>query len=801
LVTEQAIHLVPRFLVSNFTRPQSMNKKTHSRKFNARPSTPAAEFVGLQQGLISHPPAKPMKSRSRFCSIKTLAAVVAAMIFVWTGSGRAQTSVTLDGTSGSNTISTSYTTTGGLTLGMGFFVDYLIVGGGGGGGGHIGGGGGGGAVQTNVGQTLLQLTSTNSTITVGSGGAGGSNNSRGATGGPSSALGLTAAGGGGGGAYNAVEGNTASQQNGSSGASGGGGAPYNNNSLAGSGGSATAGNAGGSGQNSASGFRGGGGGGVGGAGTSGSSSTVGNGGSGVASTITGASGNYAAGGGGGVTTGSSGTGGSSVGGNGGSGSSAQNGTAGSASTGSGGGGGGFVVNASTGGSGASGVVMIRYAGNSTGVTGGTAVAGTGSASGSTIQQFTSSGTFGVDLNSRLGATLSNGISGSGNFTYNGPGLLTLAADSSYSGSTTISAGTLRIGAGGTAGSLGSGAVTNNGTLVFNRSDSLTTTSAISGNGSLLQAGTGTTILSANNTYTGGTVVSAGSLVGTTASLQGSITNNAAVTFNQSTLGTYSGVMSGSGSLSKTGIGRLSLSGSSSYNGATAVSAGDLNLSGGSIASSAVTVASGASLSGYGSVGTIGGAGAINPGNSPGILTTPEVNPSGGTSFNFEMTGTAPTYSNAASSVNDLIQITGMLPATPFSEALTADNGINIYFSGDALFTGSTAVQYKGGFFTDQSASFASSISGATYNYYFANASGTNSYNGANYYSKAQYESLVLLTNMSITVTTVAQTADFASGVASGQIMQVQVIPEPSTYVLLLLAGAGLLILKRRKVAL
>jgi hypothetical protein len=97
-----------------------------------------------------------------------------------------------------------------------------------------------------------------------------------------------------------------------------------------------------------------------------------------------------------------------------------------------------------------------------------------------------------------------------------------------------------------------------------------------------------------------------------------------------------------------------------------------------------------------------------------------VNPSGGTTFNFEMTGTAPTYNNASNSVNDLIQITG---GTPFSQALAAGNGVFIYFSGAALFTGSTAVQYQGGFFTDQSASFASSISGATYNYYFANTNG------------------------------------------------------------------------------
>jgi autotransporter-associated beta strand protein len=242
-----------------------------------------------------------------------------------------------------------------------------------------------------------------------------------------------------------------------------------------------------------------------------------------------------------------------------------------------------------------------------------------------------------------------------------------------------------------------------------------------------------------------------------------------------------------GGLTKTGIGRLNLSGSNGYTGATTVSAGDLNLSGGSIASSAVTVASGASLSGYGSVGTIGGAGAINPGNSPGILTTPQVNPSDGTDFNFELTGTAPNFTNAASSVNDLVQITG---GTPFSQALAVGSGINIYFSGDALFTGSPKT-ITGGFFTDQPASFASSISGATYNYYFANASGTNSYNGANYYTKAQYETAVLSSNlMTIIVTTAAQTANFGSGPIDGQIMQVQVVPEPSTYALLGLSAAA-----------
>ena len=99
-------------------------------------------------------------------------------------------------------------------------------------------------------------------------------------------------------------------------------------------------------------------------------------------------------------------------------------------------------------------------------------------------------------------------------------------------------------------------------------------------------------------------------------------------------------MSGAGSLHKTGLGRLELSGTSSYSGATSVEAGELKVNG-SIADSAVTVASGASLSGSGAVGAISGAGAINPGNSPGILTAPSVDPSGGLAFNFELTKLEP----------------------------------------------------------------------------------------------------------------------------------------------------------------
>ena len=59
---------------------------------------------------------------------------------------------------------------------------------------------------------------------------------------------------------------------------------------------------------------------------------------------------------------------------------------------------------------------------------------------------------------------------------------------------------------------------------------------MSGSGGLLIDGTGTVTLSGTNNYTGGTTVTGGTLQGNTASLQGNITNNAAVIFNQAGLG-------------------------------------------------------------------------------------------------------------------------------------------------------------------------------------------------------------------------------------------------------------------------
>ena len=225
----------------------------------------------------------------------------------------------------------------------------------------------------------------------------------------------------------------------------------------------------------------------------------------------------------------------------------------------------------------------------------------------------------------LGAT--NTLSGvladgaqAGDVVVRGAGTLVLTGANTYSGGTTIDSGsTLQIGAGGTVGSV-IGAIINNGALVSNRSDAAMLSSAVSGIGSLLKSGAGTLTLSGANTYSGGTTVSVGTLTGDSISLQGAINNNAALEFAQASNGTYSGSISGIGSLLKSGAGTLTLSGASTYSGGATVSAGRLNVTG-SLASSAVTVLSGASLGGTGTVGalTAMSGSTVNPGSSIGEL--------------------------------------------------------------------------------------------------------------------------------------------------------------------------------------
>ncbi|MBQ0942022.1 autotransporter-associated beta strand repeat-containing protein [Ideonella sp. 4Y16] len=205
------------------------------------------------------------------------------------------------------------------------------------------------------------------------------------------------------------------------------------------------------------------------------------------------------------------------------------------------------------------------------------------------------------FNRTVSLTVSNAISGTGSLVKNNSNTITLTGSNSYTGTTTLNAGTLQVGSGGTTGTLGTGSVSNDAALVFNRSDALTVGADIGGSGTLSKSGAGTLTLTGTNTYAGTTTINAGTLQvgqgGTAGTLgSGAVANSGALVFNRSDALSVAGAISGSGTLTQAGSGTLSLSGASSYSGATTVTQGTLRLTGsgrlGSGSYSGLSVASG-----------------------------------------------------------------------------------------------------------------------------------------------------------------------------------------------------------------
>jgi fibronectin-binding autotransporter adhesin len=182
------------------------------------------------------------------------------------------------------------------------------------------------------------------------------------------------------------------------------------------------------------------------------------------------------------------------------------------------------------------------------------------------------------------------ISGTGSVTQMGSGVVHLNGNNSYSGLTTISAGTLQIGegatisAGGTTGTLGTGNVVNNSVLAYNRIDAIQYAGSISGTG-VVNVLHGNFVLTGPNTYTGGTNIASGATLQlgiptANGSIAGNVSNSGTLAFNNGSSLTYSGVISGIGQVTKAGSGTAILTGNNVYTGGTTITAGRLQLGNG-----------------------------------------------------------------------------------------------------------------------------------------------------------------------------------------------------------------------------
>ncbi|MGV0909114.1 autotransporter domain-containing protein [Martelella sp. FOR1707] len=176
------------------------------------------------------------------------------------------------------------------------------------------------------------------------------------------------------------------------------------------------------------------------------------------------------------------------------------------------------------------------------------------------------------------------ISGDGGLTIMG-GTQTFTGENTFLGSVGTGVGTqLRIGDGGTTGSI-VGNITNYGTVVFNRSNSLTYGGVITGPGALGVMGGGTLVVTGESSFNGGTAIHNSTLQvgngGTSGRIgYGSVSlfGESTLAFNRSDNSSFSGAISGGGNLRQTGTGTMTLSGDlSGFTGLATASAGILRM--------------------------------------------------------------------------------------------------------------------------------------------------------------------------------------------------------------------------------
>ena len=244
--------------------------------------------------------------------------------------------------------------------------------------------------------------------------------------------------------------------------------------------------------------------------------------------------------------------------------------------------------------------------------------------------------------------------GSGNFTTLGN--LGVYDQASYSGTMTISQGTVEVSDTGFGGNI----VNNGGIFSLGRNTYFTGSYVQSSGTGMFYDGVGSVnqtggLISFYGDELGENVV--GSLAGSGGTID--IHPDVTLTIGDASSTTYAGSIVGSGSISKVGSGSLTLGGTSTYTGPTTVSAGRL-LVNGALGTSPVTVLAAAELGGSGASGgpvSVAAGGTLSPGSSIESLATGTATFAAGATFAYEVDSTNPLSLGGAA---DLLVVSGNL---------------------------------------------------------------------------------------------------------------------------------------------
>jgi outer membrane autotransporter protein len=246
--------------------------------------------------------------------------------------------------------------------------------------------------------------------------------------------------------------------------------------------------------------------------------------------------------------------------------------------------------------------------------------------------------------------------------------------------------------------------------------------AINGTAALTKMGNKTLTLTGNNTNSGGTTVTEGTLAGTTQGLKGSIVNNAVVNFDQSFNGTYTGVLSGTGSLTKTGSGVVLLSGNNTYSGGATINSGVLAAS--VVSGNLVTLNPNAF--GTGGVNINAGGAMLVPSTTPGgahLSIRGDLTLNNGTIAFYDI-GESPRDQDLRVDVTENFTNAGSGVVFDFSQVQALDSGNYTLVSYNGTNFATTAISSRAGVGTTLQGSFSFVGSSLVFNVLGAQSSGT-----------------------------------------------------------------------------